>query len=68
MTGGDMIVKVFPALPLFAEDEQPFFKDVCMEFVSGTPGFGTDKGNNSFNLKCKILAMFQVNTTPGCNK
>ncbi|MFA4849595.1 MAG: hypothetical protein WC626_07695 [Methanoregula sp.] len=65
---GDMIVKMFLAIPLFTKDKQPFFKDVCMEFVSKTPGFCTNKGDNSFNLKCKILAMFKVNTTPGCNK
>ena len=63
-----MIVKVFLAHPLFTKDKQPFIKDIGMEFVSGTTGLCTDKGNNPFHLKSKFLAMFRVNTTPGCNK
>ena len=63
-----MIIEVFPALPFFTKDEQAFIKDIRMEFIPATPRLCTDKGNNSFNLKSKILAMFLVNTTPGCNK
>jgi hypothetical protein len=33
MGSGDMHVKVFPALPLFTEDEQAHLEDICMEFV-----------------------------------
>jgi len=62
-----MIVKMFLALPLFAKDEQSFFKDIGMEFISGTSRLCTDKGNYSFNLKSKILAIIDMNTTPGCD-
>ena len=65
MRGGDMIIKVFPALPLFTKDEQPLFKDICMEFVSGTSGLCTDNGDDLFHLMYKVLAMIRVNTTPG---
>ena len=63
-----MIFKVFLALPLFAKDKQPLFKDIGMEFISGTPGLCTNNGNNPFHLKSKFLAMFRVNTAPGCYK
>jgi hypothetical protein len=66
--GDDMIVKVFLALPLFTEDKQPHLKNIGMEFISGTPGLCTDKRNNPFHLKSKFIAMFRVNTTPGCYK
>jgi hypothetical protein len=68
MGGGDMFVKVFLALPLFAKDKQPFIKDIGMKFISGTPWLCTDKGNNPLYLKSEFLAMFRVNTTPGCYK
>ena len=64
----NMIVKMFLALPLFAKDKQPFIKDIGMEFIPGTSGLCTDKGNNSFHLKSKFLAMFRSNTTPCCYK
>ena len=63
-----MIVKVFLRLPLFGKDKQPFIKDIGMEFISGTPWLCTDNGNNPFHLKSKFLAMFRVNTAPGCYK
>ena len=63
-----MIVELFLRLPLFAKDKQPFIKDIGMEFISGTPGLCTDKGNNPFHLKSKFLVMFRANTAPGCNK
>jgi hypothetical protein len=68
MWGGDMIVKVFLAHPLFAKDKQPFIKDIGMEFVSGTTGLCTDKGNNPVHLMDKVLAMCRMNTAPGCYK
>jgi hypothetical protein len=68
MGGGDMIIQMFLALPLFTKNEQPFFKDVRVEFIPGTSWLCTDKGNNPFNLKSKILAMIDMNPTPGCNK
>jgi hypothetical protein len=68
MSGGEMIVQVFLALPLFTKDEQPFFKDICVEFIPGTSRLCTDKGHNPANLIHKILAMIRVNTTPGCNE
>ncbi len=63
-----MIIQMFLALPLFTEDEQPFFKDVRVEFIPGTSRLCTDKGNNTFDLKGKILAMIEMNPTPGGNK
>ena len=65
---GEMIVQVFTARPLFTEDEKTNFEDICKKFIPGTSLLCTDKGNNAFNLKSKILAMFRVNTTPGCYK
>jgi hypothetical protein len=68
MGSGEMIIQVFPACPLFTEDEQTYFEDICKEFVSGTSRLCTDKEDYPFHLKSKILAMFRVNTTPGCYK
>jgi hypothetical protein len=65
MGSGDMIVKVFPARPLFTKNEQPDFEDICVEFIPGTSRLCTDQGNYPFNLKGKILAMFRVNPAPG---
>ena len=63
-----MIVQVFLALPFFTKDEQALVKDICMEFIPGTPRFCTDLGNNPVHLVSKVLAMVQVNPTPGCDK
>ncbi len=63
-----MYVEVFLRLPLFKKDKQPLFEDICMEFIPGTSRLCTDKGNDLLHLKSKILAMFRVNTTPGCYK
>lgn len=63
-----MVVQVFPACPLFTKDEQPHFENICMEFIPGASRFCPDKGNNSFNLKSEILAMFRVHTTSCCDK
>ena len=63
-----MIIEMFLALPLFTEDKQPFIKDIRVEFIPSASRFCTDKGNNPFNLKCKILTMIDMNPTPGDNK
>ena len=63
-----MIVKMFPALPLFTKDEQSLFKGICVEFVPGTSRLCTNKGNNLFHLLSEILTMVPLDTTPGCNK
>jgi len=60
-----MIIEMFPALPLFTENEQSHIEDIRVEFIPGTSRLCTDKRNNPFNLKSKILAMFRVNPAPG---
>jgi len=63
-----MIIKVFPALPLFTKDEQSLFKGICMEFIPGTSGLCTDKGDNPVYLMNKVLPMIRADMTPGGNK
>jgi hypothetical protein len=63
--GGDMIVKLFLALPLFTENKQPRFKGISMEFIPGAPGLCPDTGNNPGYLIDKVPAMFRVNMAPG---
>jgi len=63
-----MIVEMLPALPLFTKYEQSHIEDIRVEFIPVTSRFCTDKGNDPFNLKSKILAMFRVNPAPGGNK
>jgi hypothetical protein len=68
MPGCDMIIKVFPAHPLFTKNKQPGVKDICVEFVPGTSGLCTDKGNDLINLIDKVPAMLRKDTAPGGNE
>jgi len=63
-----MIIKMSPALPLFTKYEQPLFKHVGMEFVSGASRLCTDEGNNTTHLMNKVLVILRANTTPGGNE
>ena len=60
-----MVIEMFLALPLFTKNEQPLFKDICMEFIPHAPGLCTDEGNNPVYLINKIPAMLRVNTASG---
>jgi hypothetical protein len=63
--GGDMVIEMFLALPLFTENKQPRFISICMEFIPGAPGLCTDEGNNPGYLIDKVPAMPRVNMAPG---
>jgi hypothetical protein len=65
MRSSDMCIEVFLAHPLFTKDKQSLVKDIRMEFVPGTSGFCTDKGNDLMYLFDKVREMLRANPTPG---